>query len=90
MDTIDELIDYCKSPEPTGALLLTVEWGGGKTYIINNDYKRKMANKAKVLRISLFGIPSADEIHRNIKLSYIETILLMKTLGMIGKAFSKN
>ena len=27
MDTIDELIDYCESPEPAGALLHTGEWG---------------------------------------------------------------
>ena len=66
-----------------------VSGGCGKTYIIENDFKHKMENKAKILRISLFGISSADEIHRNIKLSYIETILPMKTLGMIGKALSK-
>lgn len=36
MNTLEELIYYCKEPEPVGALLLNGEWGCGKTYLIDN------------------------------------------------------
>ena len=34
MNTLEELLYYCNEPEPVGALLLTGEWGCGKTYLI--------------------------------------------------------
>jgi len=37
MKTIDELVYYCKEPDPVGALMLTGEWGCGKTYLIEHE-----------------------------------------------------
>ena len=34
-DGLDALIHYCKEIEPIGALLLSGEWGCGKTYMVN-------------------------------------------------------
>lgn len=34
MKTIDELEYYCKETEPVGALMLTGEWGSGKTFLL--------------------------------------------------------
>ena len=67
MNTIDELVNYCHEPEPAGALLLTGEWGCGKTHIIEHDLKRELSDYA-VIRISLFGVSSADELRRNMKM----------------------
>ena len=58
MRTLDELLYYCEEPEPVGAILLTGEWGCGKTYLIDNDLKDALENKAHIIRISLFGIAS--------------------------------
>ncbi len=34
MDTLEELKYYCVEPQPVGALMLTGEWGCGKTYLL--------------------------------------------------------
>ncbi|MEG0693450.1 MAG: hypothetical protein RR444_10270 [Oscillospiraceae bacterium] len=41
MDTLDELVYYCNEGEPVGALLLTGEWGCGKTYLLDHDFRKK-------------------------------------------------
>ena len=48
MNTIDELVNYCHEPEPAGALLLTGEWGCGKTHIIEHDLKRELYKIQKI------------------------------------------
>ena len=88
MNTIDELVNYCHEPEPAGALLLTGEWGCGKTHIIEHDLKRELSDYA-VIRISLFGVSSADELRRNIKMEWILTYLNNKKLKNVGKIISK-
>lgn len=37
MDLIKELEDYCNIDNPVGALMLSGEWGCGKTYLIKNS-----------------------------------------------------
>ena len=37
MNTINELKYYCQEKDPVGALMLTGEWGSGKTYFWNKD-----------------------------------------------------
>ena len=37
MDTLEELVRYCNEDHHLGALLLTGEWGCGKTYLIDNN-----------------------------------------------------
>lgn len=39
MKTVDELVYYCHECEPVGALLLSGEWGCGKTYLIEHELK---------------------------------------------------
>lgn len=50
MKTLDELIYYCNEPEPVGALLLSGEWGCGKTYLIENNLQSSLEQKSKILR----------------------------------------
>lgn len=71
MKTLEELIYYCEEPEPVGAVLLTGEWGCGKTYLIDNGLKEALKNKARVIRISLFGITTIDGIHMAVKQAWI-------------------
>lgn len=72
MNTLEELVYYCKEPEPVGALLLTGEWGCGKTYFIDHNLKDELRDEAYVLRISLFGITSLEEIHSAVKMKWME------------------
>lgn len=71
MKTLDELLYYCEEPEPVGAVLLTGEWGCGKTYLIDNELKEALENKAHLNRISLFGITTIEGIHMAVKQEWI-------------------
>ena len=46
MNTLEELAYYCGETEPVGALLLTGEWGCGKTYLIENELREKVKETA--------------------------------------------
>ena len=52
MNTLDELIRYCNEEKHLGALLLTGDWGCGKTYLIDRDL-------ADALRSTHFVFPSS-------------------------------
>ena len=56
MNTLNELLYYCEEPEPVGAVLLTGEWGCGKTYLIDNELKEALENRthAEFVRIHPF------------------------------------
>ena len=40
MNTKDEIVYYCEELHPVGALMLTGEWGCGKTFLIEHDWNR--------------------------------------------------
>lgn len=71
MKTLDELLYYCEEPEPVGAVLLTGEWGCGKTYLIDNELTEALGEKAHVIRISLFGITAIEGIHVAVRQAWI-------------------
>lgn len=72
MGILNEIEYYCNEKNTTGALLLTGQWGCGKTYLIeqfckNKDYKSKYI----FLKISLFGESSIDNIRKRITYEYL-------------------
>ena len=71
MDTIEELKYYCNEPYPVGALMLTGEWGCGKTYLINNTLEEELKTTHVILRVSLFGIESVEELHKEVKKCWV-------------------
>ena len=72
MDVKTEILDYIKSPETTGALLLTGKWGCGKSYLIKEIAKELNENKtAAVAIVSLFGLDSVTAINKRVKDEYI-------------------
>ncbi len=83
MNTIDELLYYCHEIEPVGALLLTGEWGCGKTYLIDHQLKDSLAGKAIVVRVTLFGVSSAEEIHSAIKAAWMSEYCKEKGIDSI-------
>ena len=72
MSTISELIDYCRLRNPVGALLLTSEWGSGKTYLIDNTLKKALEGECIIIRVSLFGVSSINGVHKIIKNKWIQ------------------
>ncbi len=63
MSTLHELIYYCSEENPLGAVLLTGEWGCGKTYLIETTLAEALSNSHLIVRVSLFGINSIDTLN---------------------------
>lgn len=93
MNTIEELEYYCEEPQPVGALMLTGEWGCGKTYLLKNVLSDKLNGNYVLLRVSLFGLESIEEVKKEVKQCWIRTSidLNMPFSGLIKKTqkFSK-
>ena len=71
MSSLSEIVYYCRTNCPVGALLLTGEWGCGKTYLIENELPEKVREDCVIIRISLFGIPTIEELHKSVKQAWI-------------------
>ena len=84
MSSISEIEYYCRTANPAGALLLTGEWGCGKTYLIENELPQKVKEDCVIIRISMFGIPTIEELHKAVKQSWIHAKggLLDKASGL--------
>lgn len=42
LNTLEELKYYCNEKQPVGAIMLTGEWGCGKTYFIENELRKEL------------------------------------------------
>lgn len=71
VNTLEELKYYCEENQPVGAMLLTGEWGCGKTYLIDHDLKDALRDTYIIIRVSLFGLNSIDELKSNVKKEWI-------------------
>lgn len=88
MDTIAELKYYCDESQPVGALMLTGEWGCGKTYLLNNILSNELKDKCAFLRVSLFGMASIEEVKKEVKQCWLRTVAGLNTSvsGWVEKA----
>ena len=84
MSSLDELIHYCNEPDPVGALMLTGEWGCGKTYIIENDLTEALKDTHIIVRVSLFGMDNAKALRDAVRQRWFEVCIPL--LGAIQKA----
>lgn len=55
----DFLVSYCRRESPKHAVMITGEWGAGKTWLVNEIMKQEGLDH---LRISLFGISTRQEV----------------------------
>ena len=74
MDLIKELEDYCNIDNPVGALMLSGEWGCGKTYLIKNKFIPSEEGKYVFVSVSLFGIDSLDKLRAEVKKKWLEKL----------------
>ena len=71
MNLIEELKSYCDINNPVGALMLSGEWGCGKTYFIKKFIK-SVKDTYVFVSISLFGIDSLDKLRVEVKKKWLE------------------
>ena len=91
MDIRSEVLDYIYRKEFTGALLLTGQWGCGKSYLVKAIAKDLNNSKiAAVAVVSLFGLDSISAINKRVKDEYTGFLLgsLGKTARKVSKALS--
>jgi hypothetical protein len=89
MTTLEELVYYCNEPESVGALMLTGEWGCGKTYLLEHSLKDKLIDTHTILRISLFGLSSIEAINDCVRNTWLNAYLEDKGWDEKGKTVSK-
>ena len=83
MKTVEELVYYCHECEPVGALLLSGEWGCGKTHLIEHELKDALADTSVVLRISLFGMILPEEIHVTVRREWMAEYCKIKGIDKV-------
>lgn len=88
MDIREEILDYINRNELSGALLLTGQWGCGKSYLMK-ELSKEMSNhkKAAIAVISLFGLDSVAAINNRVKEEYVG--FMLGTLGRKAKKLSR-
>ena len=94
MDILEELKYYCNEPFPAGALMITGEWGCGKTYLINNILKEELKDTHVILCVSLFGMGSIEDVRKEVKRCWLYSFTEAKGIssdvnekaGKCGKA----
>ena len=84
MSSLDELIHYCNEPDPVGALMLTGEWGCGKTYIIEHDLTDALKDTHIIVRVSLFGMNDAKALRDAVRRKWFD--VCMPFIGALQKA----
>ena len=67
MSTLQELVRYCSEDDHLGALLLTGEWGCGKTHLIEKDLSEALKETHLIVRVSLLGLDSSEELNNAIR-----------------------
>ena len=72
MSALDELIHYCNEKKPIGAMLLTGEWGCGKTYLIESDLTKALEHTHIIVKVSLFGITDVGTLRSTIRQKWFE------------------
>lgn len=72
MDLIEELKNYCDINNPVGTLMLSGEWGCGKTYLINTKFIPLVKDTYVFVCVSLFGIDTLDALRVEVKKKWLE------------------
>lgn len=76
MSTLNELLYYCRETNTFGALMLTGQWGCGKTHLIEQKLVKALGDDYIIIRVSLFGESSIDSIKHKVQKEYFQNVLL--------------
>ena len=75
LKTLEELKYYCNEKQPVGAIMLSGEWGCGKTYFIENELRKELEKTHVIIRISLFGLSSIESIKNEVQLNWLQSYI---------------
>ena len=77
MNFSSEVERYCRQENTTGALLVTGEWGSGKTYFFKEILPSEswFKDHASIISISLFGITNREILDKKLKEKYLHKTL---------------
>lgn len=90
MDIKHEINTFIKNKESTGAVLITGDWGCGKTYLIRGVAEElNEGNEFAVVIVSLFGLESIEHLNKKVKESIFYTQVSNKNGTGIQKMTSK-
>lgn len=87
MNLEEEIKNYIKNENKNGVILLSGDWGSGKTYIVDeiiNNFNDK--EKYLLIKISLFGISSQEILEKKIKDEIIQNTFSEKSNLIEGTA----
>lgn len=89
---INEFLDYYLNlNEPQYAVLLSGKWGSGKTFFIN-QVTDKYQNTKNIVKVSLFGLKSKEDIHKKVLLKLFnidDTHDVSVTAKLVGQILKK-
>ena len=71
--TLQELVRYCSEEQHLGALLLTGEWGCGKTHLIEKELSEALKSTHFIVRVSLLGVDSVSALNNAVKKQWLYT-----------------
>lgn len=93
MNTKDEIIEFIKNSNASGALLVTGDWGSGKSYLIKKIAQELNCEKSEfhISIISLFGMDTIASLNHAIKTEYLyaSSKFFNKTVDKITKGVGK-
>lgn len=70
--------------------MLTGEWGCGKTYLLNTQLANCLKDTHILLRISLFGVMSVDEVKTEVRQKWLYAYTERKdTTGKVAAGLNK-
>ena len=89
MDFVKEIKDYCMHENTSGALLVSGNWGSGKTYLFKEILPSEswFKDHASVISISLFGITNREILDKKLKEKYILKNLSIPEISQEKKKF---
>lgn len=90
---IHEFLNYYieKVEKPEYAVLLSGKWGSGKTFLIN-QITEKYRDKKNIVKVSLFGFKSKENIHKQVLLKLFnidDTHDVSVTAKLVGQVLKK-
>lgn len=95
-DSINEFIkNYIKNYKLKSAIMLSGDWGIGKSYYIENSLapylKEQISNQFQCIIISLYGIKSIDEISKQLffEINFNKLSKPIRTATNVGKTIAK-
>ncbi len=71
MSTLQELARYCREESHLGVLLLTGEWGCGKTYLIEKELAEELQDTHFIVRVSLMGADSIAAMNAAVRQQWL-------------------